>query len=321
MKMKVKFSVFLFLVLISLALISLTSVNAIDARDCSDEGKTVYIPARAGFWIDTGIDVNEGDNLVITSPDVAQVEAVRGLLCIPQLTPNGLNFPAPNSFRAPGLPIFSLVGKINDEKFFVGTDYEAEVEETGRLYLIMNDNFFLNNCGFFRVQIACDGNNGDDEISCYVDSDCDDEDENTEDVCHHAGTSESYCTNDDNENECIPHWRCSGWSDCEDGEQHRICTDLNECDDNHNIPDEERQCDDYGNDDNRGVSHYEGYGNSDNNIPPTPVQIKTRGTVQGNTEPIVVGGINTNYNLYYWLIGVFALLILVLAVIIIFVKS
>lgn len=42
--------------------------------------------------------------------------------------------------------------------------------------------------------------------------------------------------------ECIEDWNCTEWNDCEDGEQTRECTDLNECGTENNKPDEIQEC-------------------------------------------------------------------------------
>ncbi|MBD3354481.1 hypothetical protein GF361_00670 [Candidatus Woesearchaeota archaeon] len=41
---------------------------------------------------------------------------------------------------------------------------------------------------------------------------------------------------------CTPNWNCSDWSECVDGEQTRVCTDLNGCGREEKKPAEKRSC-------------------------------------------------------------------------------
>jgi len=41
---------------------------------------------------------------------------------------------------------------------------------------------------------------------------------------------------------CVPNWQCSKWSECVDGQQIRVCNDLNKCGNEKNKPIEKRSC-------------------------------------------------------------------------------
>lgn len=41
---------------------------------------------------------------------------------------------------------------------------------------------------------------------------------------------------------CVPEWDCSDWLDCINGQQKRVCVDINKCGDNTDKPDEVQEC-------------------------------------------------------------------------------
>ena len=56
-----------------------------------------------------------------------------------------------------------------------------------------------------------------------------------------TGTSYYYVGTIENET-CTPNWDCNNWSECVNGEQNRICTDLNNCNTTVNKPVESSTC-------------------------------------------------------------------------------
>jgi len=62
---------------------------------------------------------------------------------------------APDTFAAPGLTFYALVGKIGSHgtPFLIGSNYGGKVNRSRYLFLIMNDDKFEDNSGYWNVHI------------------------------------------------------------------------------------------------------------------------------------------------------------------------
>ena len=104
-------------------------------------------------WFDSGIDLFTGEAIAITAGGVAKYDPWR-----PYVTPAGMPVPWDRRFLAPGLPAYSLIGKITQFgmpfEIGMGTSFAAPVG--GRLYLSMNDwaNAFGDNSGSWDVTVG-----------------------------------------------------------------------------------------------------------------------------------------------------------------------
>jgi hypothetical protein len=102
-------------------------------------------------WTDTGVTVRRGQTMVFDvegdirlSPDPNDVARSPGALS-GRRAPNA---PLPNA------PAGALIGRIDRSgPFGIGNQRSIEAPATGRLYLGINDDYFGDNAGQFRVMI------------------------------------------------------------------------------------------------------------------------------------------------------------------------
>jgi hypothetical protein len=124
-------------------------------------GATISVPGNQP-WTDTGIDLNQGDQVTITASGTIKIEPsdpgktpAGDPSCI---GPTGRKIdPTSETWLTPGLTCWSLVGRIGDgAPFQIGTSLSFPVETGGRLYLGVNDENgrFGNNSGSWTVDIT-----------------------------------------------------------------------------------------------------------------------------------------------------------------------
>jgi hypothetical protein len=111
------------------------------------------------LWSDTGVDIDAGESLTLSSLGTA-------FLCTPADTPCAVSADgwAPGTPRpqnlAPDLTAYSLIGKVgvNGTSFLVDANFSGVVPDTGRLFLTMNDELggFGDNSGFWTVERCCE---------------------------------------------------------------------------------------------------------------------------------------------------------------------
>lgn len=126
--------------------------------------ETVYVD---GTWQETGIVVKGGITISATGTfncDAIPDDPNTWPDCVNTYGPNGLTGSSANGafdFVAPGLPMYSLVGRFGDgDPFFVG-EGPTTVLGDGVLYLAINDNVFTDNDGGFTVTVtSCRPGNG-----------------------------------------------------------------------------------------------------------------------------------------------------------------
>ncbi|MGE5341611.1 MAG: DUF6531 domain-containing protein [Candidatus Omnitrophota bacterium] len=107
--------------------------------------------AYPDHWLDTGIDVASGQQLVIASSG-------QGCLAAPNSCFGPDGDPGAGLFN--GCHFGALVGKIgtNGSIFCLGSNFQGTMPSTGRLYLGYNDSDYENNSGSFDVKIGqCSG--------------------------------------------------------------------------------------------------------------------------------------------------------------------
>ena len=142
------------------------------APDATGIASAVYVPENALIiagnqpWSDTGIDIRAGEPLTISATgrlEIGKVEKIRSdeeRVVGPQGTFlyrdewHTQEFPLPAAGRGPA-PCFCLIGRIGaGSPFFVGAGRSWVPEETGRLYLGINDFDASANCGEFYADIS-----------------------------------------------------------------------------------------------------------------------------------------------------------------------
>ncbi len=113
----------------------------------------VYMVSGKSDWLDTGIDVMEGQKLVIESTGQILWNLKDRKYCDPDgAAPytRGVNRPMPGAGSG------ALIGKIGLDSggfFLIGTNSEIDAFKSGRLYLGINDDNTQDNEGFYRIRI------------------------------------------------------------------------------------------------------------------------------------------------------------------------
>jgi arylsulfatase A-like enzyme len=142
-----------------------TGVIQVAAEPASVFADNIVVPGDQS-WVDTGIDVRQGDALTFLASgkiQIGKVEKSRDLI-EKEVGPAGtffyadsvqkLNFPLPAGANGPA-PCFCLIGRIgNSLPFYVGGKMSLDAPETGRLLLGINDPNVTDNAGEFRVQVS-----------------------------------------------------------------------------------------------------------------------------------------------------------------------
>ena len=145
----------------------LLSVTTLCISTFAIAAKEVSVPADQPY-VDTGLDVKEGDPLrIIATGEIEisdwaylgrdgydwHVSPLGSYRC--QKSAKDQSFPLPVVQKGPA-PCYCLIGKIGEKgaPFFVGNDYRGAATATGRLYLGINDVTFNDNKGAFTATIA-----------------------------------------------------------------------------------------------------------------------------------------------------------------------
>ena len=131
--------------------LTLLSGSGTQAQEATPTGiPTISIPASQA-WTDTGLSLSKGDQVTITASGTIYIAGSD-----PGKTPAGdPNCTASADFVAPGLPCWSLIGRIgNGAPFEVGTATSFSVARRGRLYLGVNDNYFPDNTGSWSAMVT-----------------------------------------------------------------------------------------------------------------------------------------------------------------------
>jgi hypothetical protein len=100
-------------------------------------------------WTDTGLNVRAGETLYFDAEGTVMWGNGR------QDTAAGEdNSPYNRNRPIPGRPAGALIGRIGTETFFIGDERAPfRVNNTGRLYLGINDDYLQDNSGAFRVTV------------------------------------------------------------------------------------------------------------------------------------------------------------------------
>ncbi len=129
--------------------------------------KQVEVNAALG-WVDTGIEVKEGERLVFKASGTISLQQGNPIAAC---GPEGLDLQTPQQ-PLPDRNLGALVGKVvkvisvtRDEEtgeerreevsavFYIGAGTEVEITLEGRLYLGVNDNVYADNDGQFTVAV------------------------------------------------------------------------------------------------------------------------------------------------------------------------
>lgn len=122
--------------------------------------KTFELPVTSP-WFHTEIMVTVGETVTISASGSAYIGTINHTSLdyqspagSPGVTPQSVGSVSP--YLVPGLPLWSLVGKIGTSgtPFEVGTKLKLTAATSGELYLSMNDNYFPDNSGTWKVTIS-----------------------------------------------------------------------------------------------------------------------------------------------------------------------
>lgn len=108
-----------------------------------------YIISAKQKWVDTQIDLKQGQKISISS----RGEWSNGGGNPQQTGPAGFAGLFLNSTLAPNLPLSALIGKINNSTFLIGEAFTGMTPTDGRLFLSMNDDDFSDNNGQLKVSV------------------------------------------------------------------------------------------------------------------------------------------------------------------------
>lgn len=128
----------------------LTAANAgAPGTAAATTGRTIVVDGREQ-WADTGLDVRSGETIAIqASGSVGLSDNTSDVA-----TPAGSRARRAASAPMPSQPAGALIARIGDgSPIAVGTSQTITVNRTGRLYLGVNDDYFLDNRGEFRVTV------------------------------------------------------------------------------------------------------------------------------------------------------------------------
>jgi hypothetical protein len=113
----------------------------------------VYMVSGKSDWLDTGIDVMEGQKLAIESNGQILWNLKDRKYCDPD---GAVPYTRWGNKPMPGLGTGALIGRIGEDSgecFLIGNNSEIDAFKSGRLYLGINDDNTHDNEGLYRVRI------------------------------------------------------------------------------------------------------------------------------------------------------------------------
>jgi Ca2+-binding EF-hand superfamily protein len=114
-------------------------------------GRAIVVEAARG-WIDTGIQVRQGDQISIDASGTVTLSTNGSDIAEPSGSRTGRRA---NSAPLPNDPAGALIARIdNGAPMLVGTRRTLTAPNAGRLYLSVNDDFFQDNVGEYRATVS-----------------------------------------------------------------------------------------------------------------------------------------------------------------------
>ncbi len=167
-----RFSIFMTAILVSLSLLS-ARAREIRPAACQEQDENLvlvkHMEVKAALgWVDTGLDVKEGEKLVFRVSGSISLQKGNP---VASCGPEGLDLQTPQQ-PLPDRNLGAAVGRVvkvlsinRDEEtgeeireevstvFYIGSAAEVEITLEGRLHLGVNDNVYADNDGQFTVGI------------------------------------------------------------------------------------------------------------------------------------------------------------------------
>jgi pimeloyl-ACP methyl ester carboxylesterase len=124
------------------------------AMESAESSHQVSIPGNTA-WIDTGLSLSIGDRVSVSASGTISIGCDS---CPDQQTPDGRKIRKVSGddrpFIAPGLFLWSLVGKVGSSRpFELGSDHTFVSTSNGKLKLSINDNSFDDNSGHWTATV------------------------------------------------------------------------------------------------------------------------------------------------------------------------
>ena len=136
--------------LLALAVLGLTLAKPAQATQQLIVNQNVTIPGNAPGDVDTGIDLQTGDRVVVS----ASGSFNPGCFLCGNTGPDGYTFIADNRFPLPGVREYSLLGKTNGSYFYIGAGKDwVHTGGSSRLFLRINDFLMSDNSGSYTANI------------------------------------------------------------------------------------------------------------------------------------------------------------------------
>lgn len=126
-------------------------LNAASAGTVGTTGRSIVVDASRG-WIDTGITVRNGDTIAIQANGSVTLSDNNADAANPGGSQTGRLAP---SAPLPNQPAGALIARVGDgAPIFVGDRQTVTANNSGRLYLAVNDDHFADNRGQFRATVS-----------------------------------------------------------------------------------------------------------------------------------------------------------------------
>jgi hypothetical protein len=136
--------------LLAFLVVGLTLARPAQATQQLVVNQTVTIPGNAPGDVDTGIDLQTGDRVVVS----ASGSFNPGCLFCGNTGPEGYTIIADNRFPLQGVREYSLLGKTNGSYFYIGTGKDwVHTGGPSRLFLRINDFLMSDNSGSYTANI------------------------------------------------------------------------------------------------------------------------------------------------------------------------
>ena len=125
-------------------------LNAASSGAVGTTGRAIVVDGRG--WVDTGINVRNGDSISIQANGTVTLSGNNSDVAGPGGSRSGRRAP---SAPLPGEPAGALIARIGDgAPMFVGDRQTVTANNSGRLYLAVNDDYLDDNRGQFRVTVS-----------------------------------------------------------------------------------------------------------------------------------------------------------------------
>ncbi len=126
-------------------------LSAENAGAVGTTGRAIVVDASRG-WVDTGITVRSGDSISIQANGTVTLSENGADVAGPDGSRTGRRAP---SAPLPDQPAGALIARVGDSGAqFVGDSRSVTANNSGRLYLAVNDDYFNDNRGQFRVSVS-----------------------------------------------------------------------------------------------------------------------------------------------------------------------